>query len=477
MHHSRAARSDHPCAFECDRLVALADAMPALAHRRRFAFASWYRDLYALTTDAQIETLAGERALDACVLELRRLWMATAHEYADATYRSPIAGTPSDLPASPALAYSYERSIERNAIEERLAAYRPVPPGWRAEHFLYSSGMAAITGCFTALPGVLGAAPGERIPLVAAGAYFETLAALEVAHGIAPSIVADERGLVEHLARHRPRAVFVEPIVYDVDLMPVDMFAVVDAIAAQPDPPALILDSTLVGPALPMARLLTHLRFSGVPAVIQISSGLKLDQAGLELANAGMLSIYVPERDDGSDALDAIATHVRTVRRLAGTALSLDAIALLDVPFFLDPASFYEYTAAVFDHNAALARALSAGGIFERIVHPVLHGGDMPWAVAPFVMCHVADDDPATARAIEAIVDAEARRRGLAFERGGSFGFRSHRFEAIELAGGRRRTLFKIALGARRGPSLAGITELLSEVAAARDVDALRARF
>jgi hypothetical protein len=227
-----------------------------------------------------------------------------------------------------------------------------------------------------------------------------------------------------------------------------------------------------------MSRLMTRLRFAGVPFVIQISSGLKLDQAGLELANAGMLSIYVPERDGNAPALEAFATHVRTVRRLAGTALTLDAIALLDVPFFLDPAAFYEYTAAVFEHNAALARALPEGGIFERIVHPARRAdASMPWAVAPFVMGHLADDRIETARAIEAIVDAEARRRGLAFARGGSFGFRSHRFEAIELAGGRRNALFKIALGARDGPSRAGITSLLREVATMPDLATLRERW
>ncbi len=149
-----------------------------------------------------------------------------------------------------------------------------------------------------------------------------------------------------------------------------------------------------------------------------------------------MLSIYVPEHDGTEQSLDALVSHVRTLRRLAGTALSLDAIALLDVPFFLDATAFSDYTSAVFDHNEALARALPVGGIFERIAHPALRAPmAMPWAVAPFVMCHLADDTPAAVHAVEAIVDAEARRRGLAFGRGGSFGFRGHRFEAIELQG------------------------------------------
>jgi hypothetical protein len=49
------------------------------------------------------------------------------------------------------------------------------------------------------------------------------------------------------------------------------------------------------------------------------------------------------------------------VRRLNGTALTIDTVALLDIPFFLDPATFYEHCTAVFAHNARLARAVRTG--------------------------------------------------------------------------------------------------------------------
>jgi hypothetical protein len=473
-----AAPVGHPGATECDRLVALADAMPALVKRRRPAFAAWYEKLYALAADPAVETLVGEQALEDCALELRRLWMATAHEYADDAYRSPLAGAARELPASPAMTYGYERSIECNAIEERLGAYRPTPPGWHAGHLLFSSGMAALSCCFTALPGLLKTAPGTALSLAAAGAYFETLAALDLAHGIDTAVSGDVDALIATIERKRPHAVFIEPIIYDIDLGPLDVHRVGDALAACASPPALLIDSTLVGPALPMARLMARLQAVDLPFIVQMSSGLKLDQAGLELANVGVLSIYVPDRSDALSRLNELVAHLRTVRRLTGTALPVDSIALLDVPFFLDPAAFYEYTDAVFRHNAELAHALPEGGMFERVVHPRLSAqADLPWAVAPFVMCHLRDDTAVAAHALEEIIEAETRRRGLAFARGGSFGFRGHRFEAIELAGGRRNVLFKIALGARDGTSRRGITELLTEIGEAPDLETLRRRF
>jgi hypothetical protein len=141
----------------------------------------------------------------------------------------------------------------------------------------------------------------------------------------------------------------------------------------------------------------------------------------------------------------------------------------------LDPATFYEYCTAVFAHNARLARAVPAGGVFETVAHPALDARDMPWAQAPFVFFHLRDDEPVRYKELECLVVDAATARGLTLQRGGSFGFRSHRCEAIVLDNPARNGIFKVALGARSGPSVDGIIALLAEigtfptVASARD--------
>jgi hypothetical protein len=232
-------------------------------------------------------------------------------------------------------------------------------------------------------------------------------------------------------------------------------------LAALAAPPILVIDSTLVGPSMPMTRILDEAR--ALPLVIHVSSGLKLDQAGLELANVGIVSLYAPAARQAE--LDAAEERVRLVRRLNGTALTIDTVALLDVPFFLDPAMFYEYSSAVFAHNARLARSIPAGRLFETIAHPSLDTRGLPWAQTPFVFFHLRDDDAARYVELESLVVELAARRGLALERGGSFGFRGHRCEAIALDGAARNGIFKVALGARSGPSVDGIIALLAEIA------------
>jgi hypothetical protein len=331
--------------------------------------------------------------------------------------------------------------------------------------------MAALSSIMQALPLLLG--PRERQPsLLAVAAYFEVLQLIALGtHGCASRIAGDDASFAAACAAQPPDVAFVEPIVYDPWLRPFDVQRAMRELAALPEPPVLVIDSTLVGPTMPVARMLDEA--NTLPLVVHASSGLKLDQAGLELGNVGIVSLYAPAARETD--LTAAAEVVRRVRRLNGTALTIDTVALLDVPFFLDPAAFYDYCTAVFAHNARLARAIPAGGLFETVAHPALDARGMPWAQAPFVFFHLRDDRPAHYAELEELVASEAAARGLAFERGGSFGFRGHRFEAIALEGDVRNGIFKVALGARPGPSLEGIITLLGEIAAAPSIAAARA--
>jgi hypothetical protein len=117
-----------------------------------------------------------------------------------------------------------------------------------------------------------------------------------------------------------------------------------------------------------------------------------------------------------------------------------------------------------------------AGGLFETVAHPALDPRGLPWAQTPFVFFHLRDDAPGRYVELERLVVAKAAARGLALERGGSFGFRGHRCEAIVLEGAARSGVFKVALGARSGPSVDGIIELLAEIAACPTIDAARRR-
>lgn len=67
-------------------------------------------------------------------------------------------------------------------------------------------------------------------------------------------------------------------------------------------------------------------RFEGSLASV-FRSGLKLDHAGLELANVGIVQLFV--RDGAKIELSAMGVVLERIRALTGSELTLDELAAL----------------------------------------------------------------------------------------------------------------------------------------------------
>jgi hypothetical protein len=113
--------------------------------------------------------------------------------------------------------------------------------------------------------------------------------------------------------------------------------------------------------------------------------------------------------------------------------------------------------------------------LFSQILHPQFARPDCPWAHAPYIVARLPDAGASDYRRLEAVLTREADRRGIQFDHGGSFGFRLHRFEAVLPDQGMGEPYLRIAMGARAGPSLYAVIELMREIAAAADIEALLA--
>jgi hypothetical protein len=232
-----------------------------------------------------------------------------------------------------------------------------------------------------------------------------------------------------------------------------------------------IVDTTLAGPCFDLDSILPQEMgcLEPPPLLARLSSGLKLDQGGLELANVGIVSLY--RHESQSFATDP-AEKLKKARVLTGAGLGFDAIGALEAPWFLDRDFARDYARAVFDNNALLAQRLAEiDGLFAQVSHPSLgaEGAD-----APFVLLQLHEDTPENYRRLEEIIAREAKARDIRFDKGGSFGFRGHRYEAILPEAGEITPFLRVALGARKGWSRDGIVALLCEIAAAKSIAALR---
>jgi hypothetical protein len=162
------------------------------------------------------------------------------------------------------------------------------------------------------------------------------------------------------------------------------------------------------------------------------------------------------------DGSEEVGTGLRQLRGLTGGGLTLDELSALSAPWFMDRAYAGRYTAAIFANNRALAEAIGTRSpVFGNRCHPSLVD---PAAEAPFCAMMLNESLPENYRALEAKIATECERRGLLAIKGGSFGFRGHRFELIEPKDG--QTFLRVAMGWRDGWSRQGLCDLFAELAA-----------
>jgi hypothetical protein len=425
-----------PLPRERAELIAISDAMAAAVPQLQTELGHW-RDALEEGLKNATTDLVGERHLEEATRSLRHIWLAAAANATSKAYRSPSDGEAVLTPSGRFHNFGYERDLQPEQLERRCARFFPPPPqGWTADHVVYSSGQAAMNAVLTHLTAL-----HPTLGVHHAGAYFETGELLAL-YGKRLQRVGSDRN---------PDLVIAEPVWCDGIAFGQNRPTQIAALCENSGATLLIIDSTLAGLDDGLNDVLGNL--SRPVSIFRIHSGLKLFQQGLELADIGIVSVY------GSDA----GEHLRSIRTLHGTGLRFADVAALELPFFLDARTTRRYEEAIFAHNAQLARALSqAPGPFRPVVHPSLSSST---GRAPFCIFTLADpgaDPRASYEALEQAILAGAEHRNLVLDRGGSFGFRGHRFEVVRPEG--QPPFLRVALGRRGGPSLEGVIDLLSSL-------------
>lgn len=378
-----------------------------------------------------------ERGFEQAARRLRAGWLKSVAAETARVLRSPTEREIERLAHSRHDAYGYERDFQPETLEARCQAFfGPASSGWTATHVLFSSGQAALAAI---LLHVAEGRPG-KLKVAHVGAYFETHQLVERACAPVSGTAAAD-------------CVIVEPVACDGRFTTHDPASIAASLTGHQ---VLLVDETLSAPAT-RAPAILRAATAGGPVVMRLISGLKLLQQGLELANVGIVSVFATDAQRTASHTDGL----KRCRTLAGGGLRfVDALAL-EAPFFLDRAATKAYADRVFAHNAALAQAVTA---HNRLFKP-LGGVDLAGAAGPYCAFELAAGN--RVEALEALaqrIEREAEARGLLIERGGSFGFRGHRFEVIEPETGEPPFL-RVALGARDDHSCDGLIELMAELA------------
>lgn len=358
------------------------------------------------------------------------------------------------------------------------------------EHIVLASGMAAISSLLFVLRDWWRPSPQNPMDCVCWGSYFETVFQLEtLEHGqFSAQLIPSQDKFLQAVAEGIHPMVTIDPVAYSWEMDVLDLDAFVEAWNQRPEVAGqvLVLDTTLVGETFPVQELRSRLK--NVTLFCHMASGLKLDQRGIELNNVGFLSLYANDKDLERE----FAAALRQLRTELGYGISYREMCEFDTEFFLKPDELANYGEKVYLNNQFLAQNLDLGEgkIFERVRHPSLSArSSLPWAVAPFVVFHLADDALVNQGLLLEVLNHECELRGIPFHTGASFGFRFHRYEVIVPNYGLQnpgtegkevhapRSLFKVAMGSNQGPLRARIVDLINEVASASGFGELRSRY
>jgi hypothetical protein len=388
----------------------------------------------ALSRDAPIDV---ERGFEQAARRLRAGWLRSVAAETARVLRSPTEREFERLAHSRHDAYGYERDFQPESLEQRCKGlFGDAPSGWTVAHVMFSSGQAALA---TILVHLSSQRPG-KLRVAHVGSYFETSEL--VRRACAP---AERRADAD--------CIIVEPMACNGRFTNHDLASIGRSLSSGQ---TAVVDETLLAPMTRSPAIMSEATGGGA-AVMRLVSGLKLLQQGLEIANVGIVSIFAKEQE----LVASLADGLKRCRTLTGTGLRfVDALAL-EAPFFLDREPTQQYADRVFAHNAALARNVAARNRFFK----PLGGAEL--AAAPY--CAFELESGNTVQALEAFAErfeSEAKARRLLIERGGSFGFRGHRYEVIEPETGEPPFL-RVALGARDDHSCRGIIGLMAELAEA----------
>ncbi|MEQ1863581.1 MAG: hypothetical protein ABL996_02895 [Micropepsaceae bacterium] len=466
--------SDPACEWERRELLELGENIVEQMPAARPRFQPWLTAMERLSDDA-CRAFTPEAALTSLTAEFRKLWLSAASDSVDTHELKQANTTP--IRMRPNFTYRGDDDSPPSELEHRCAAM-PAASEWAADHIVFSSAQGALASVlYWAI--TQGFWDARQAPhLTFAGANLDTQALLDGFNraGLTWGQPKSAAIVANDTARHS-RVILIEPAFCDesANVMNIAAFHKTWRKTLAAEPTLIILDTTLTGPLFPIGELLESLEGTTAPVVVTLRSGTELDQAGLDMANVGIASIF---RHKSNNETQAFAGRLRKVRASVGAELNDRDTRVLKAPWFLDSDYFRRYAGAVFDNNERLADDLGHGGrLFASVLHPKFARARCRWAQAPYTLLRLKEPSAENYKFLERVIAYEARRRGIFLERGPGFGHRGHRFQAVIPEKPRGAPFLRVAMGARSTPSLERTSRLLHELSKFRDFSQLAAQY
>lgn len=256
-----------------------------------------------------------ENLIQKTIQSIRSNWLKKVAEHAVNFDRSPWEGQiPSDLWGNQ-FKFSYETLLSNDDLPDYFGYDIK---GYQHRTYLFPNGMAAIKGTLD----IIDSATTTPLKIYASVGYFETVNYL--------NMLVNRGAEVKKLSQSDMDAnVFIfEPMLYNFTSNLTDEELLITKINESSAPlKFLIMDSTMHNVTKIFSRISTKLKDIENIILIDVRSGLKLDQSGLELTNLG-IAVWFINQNSGQFS-DFLFDFIQKYKGLSGTNLPfIDLLAL-----------------------------------------------------------------------------------------------------------------------------------------------------
>lgn len=387
----------------------------------------------------------------------RKSWLEHAFFHSVDKYKSPELGSLLDTPLGTKIDFKYERALSLEKFE--IKKYKQIE-NTKGFSLFFSSAMAAMTTLIHSLSKINSK---NHLNSIYYGSYFEIETLLSTFnHRLNFINVNSQNEMLLHLEKHSIDLLIIEPVKYNFSLEVLNINQVIEVLNSHPPKKTfyLVIDSTLMGSTFKLEEIYKKIESDNI-IVVEIRSGLKLDQGGLEFSNIGLLSCYTSEKYfEFNSRLNYYLTRVRS---LMGTNLSYLEICILDNYIFLEHSQ--KYALEILNNNKCFAQAIEfKKSTRVRVIHPSIQYNGQENSEAPFIFIKLIKG---TKKEYEALFEEIIKRinnNNLNILKGNSFGFLHTRIELITLANEEKDTILKIAVGKIKGPSYYCLLDILNNL-------------
>ncbi|MDQ8837884.1 hypothetical protein [Streptococcus ruminantium] len=358
--------------------------------------------------------------------------------------KSPVSGKTYSINGE-IISFSYERNISHEILESKFNS-SIISCAYHKTVF-FNSGISAIYNIFISIKRIMNK---ENLNILSTSSYFETGMINNVL--MANVVNINSKDVIEH------DVIFIETIDYNclhynslVEIFQNNHFTF-----SKDKVTFIVVDSTLFRDKKDIDIIIEKFLSKNV-IFIEVMSLIKFYQLGMELSNAGSITIY--SHESMSEVVNELASYLKKVRNISGSNLSLYEIALLSDNTMLDIDLVEMYRLRIYKNARRFYNFIDKTDSIFNVIYPENGRGE-----APFIILKNEDykmeDYLLYCSLLKKLIEVE----NIGIFMGSSFGFNHTRFELIITNEFEDEAFIKISIGAFDENSQASFALLINRI-------------